>query len=93
MLNWWNSLDALQHFFAYVAIPATLILCIQTVLLLFGLGAGGDGEVDSDTSGLDTGDGTAPDLDAPDLDAPNTEKKATRPRMVKMRSPGSWARS
>ena len=72
MLNWWNSLDALQHFFAYVAIPATLILCIQTVLLLFGLGAGGDGELDSDTSGLDTGDGTAPDLDAPDADVPDS---------------------
>lgn len=72
MLNWWNSLDALQHFFAYVAIPATLILCIQTVLLLFGLGAGGDGEVDSDTSGPDTGDGTAPDLDAPDTDVPDS---------------------
>lgn len=72
MLNWWNSLDALQHFFAYVAIPATLILCIQTVLLLFGLGAGGDGELDSDTSGLDTGDGTAPDLDAPDTDVPDS---------------------
>ena len=73
MLNWWNSLDALQHFFAYVAIPATLILCIQTILLLFGLGAGGDGDLDSDTSGLDTGDGTAPDLDAPDLDTPDTD--------------------
>ena len=72
MLNWWNSLDALQHFFAYVAIPATLILCIQTVLLLFGLGAGGDGDLDSDTSGLDTGDGTAPDLDAPDTDVPDS---------------------
>ena len=72
MLNWWNSLDALQHFFAYVAIPATLILCIQTVLLLFGLGAGGDGELDSDTSGLDTGEGTAPDLDAPDTDVPDS---------------------
>lgn len=72
MLNWWNSLDALQHFFAYVAIPATLILCIQTVLLLFGLGAGGDGELDSDTSGLDTGDGTAPDLAAPDTDVPDS---------------------
>ena len=73
MLNWWNSLDALQHFFAYIAIPATLILCIQTILLLFGLGAGGDGNLDSDTSGLDTGDGTAPDLDAPDLDTPDTD--------------------
>ncbi len=73
MLNWWNSLDALQHFFAYVAIPATLILCIQTILLLFGLGAGGDGDLDSDTSGLDTGDGTAPDLDAPDLDTPDAD--------------------
>lgn len=72
MLNWWNSLDALQHFFAYVAIPATLILCIQTVLLLFGLGAGGDGDLDSDTSGPDTEDGTAPDLDAPDTDVPDS---------------------
>lgn len=78
MLNWWNSLTALQHFFAYVAIPATLILCIQTILLLFGLGAGGDGDLDSDTSGLDTPDLDAPDLDAPDLDTPDLD------------APGGW---
>lgn len=38
MLGWWESLTALQRIFAAAAIPATLILLIQTALLLAGMG-------------------------------------------------------
>ncbi len=48
MIQWWQSLTLAQEIFAYVAIPATLLLIIQTVLLLLGLG-----EHDSD---IDVGD-------------------------------------
>lgn len=41
-MDWWNELTGLQQFFASVAIPATLVMVVQLVLLIFGL-AHGDG--------------------------------------------------
>ncbi len=35
---WWEELSVLQQIFACVAIPATILLVLQTLLLLFGLG-------------------------------------------------------
>ncbi len=52
MTAWWEALTAFERIFAYMAIPASLLLVIQTVLLLLGLGDNGDGDLDSDTSGL-----------------------------------------
>lgn len=48
--NWWEGLTLLQQCFAVIAIPATVILLLQTVLLLFGLGGhdADHGEVDAD---------------------------------------------
>ena len=48
---WWDALDILGKIFALIAIPSTLILIIQTVLTLIGIGN-------------DTPDG--PDVDTPD---------------------------
>ena len=49
MLNWWNSLIPAQQILALIAIPSTLILLIQTVMVLFGFADGGDGgDVDAD---------------------------------------------
>jgi membrane protein implicated in regulation of membrane protease activity len=54
---WWESLSQIQRAFAYVAFPATIILILQTLLVLFGLGendadssadAGADVDVDVD---------------------------------------------
>lgn len=53
--DWWNALSLLQQSFAVVAIPATVMLILQTVLLLFGLGGGHDadhGEFAEDHSAL-----------------------------------------
>lgn len=55
MLNWWNELMLAQQIFALIAIPSTLILVIQTILLLFGIGDG-DGDADIDVDGIETGD-------------------------------------
>jgi len=52
---WWESLSPLQHFFAYFAFPASILLVLQTLLTLFGLG-------DDDASGLDADAGA--DVDA-----------------------------
>lgn len=50
-LSWWEALSTLQQVFACMAIPATVILLLQTILLLFGVG--GDHDADGAESGLD----------------------------------------
>lgn len=53
MIEWWNSMDIVGQIFALIAIPSTLVLVVQTVLLLIGIG-----NDDFDADGLDIdGDG------------------------------------
>lgn len=51
MQAWWDALDILGKTFALIAIPSTLILVIQTVLMFIGIGSGGTAD------GADIGDG------------------------------------
>jgi len=44
MINWWNSLELISQIFACIAIPATLVLLIQTIMMFIGL------DTDSDAS-------------------------------------------
>lgn len=61
MTEWWEALTAIQKGFALVAVPATLLLVLQTILLLVGLGQGdADVDVDTDSDGIE--------LDDPDTD-------------------------
>ena len=53
MFEWWNSLGITMQVFYCIAIPATLIIVIQTILLMIGIGHGGEGVEFSDTSGID----------------------------------------
>lgn len=53
MIIWWNSLELAQQIFALVGIAGTVVLLIQTIMLLFGLGGDGDADADID----DVGDG------------------------------------
>lgn len=46
MVSWWNSLSLSGQIFAAVAIPATAVMLVQTILLLIGIGV--DGDVDGD---------------------------------------------
>lgn len=48
MFQWWESLSMFSQVLACMAIPATLILLIQTIMMLIGLGSGGDGDIDTD---------------------------------------------
>ncbi len=62
---WWNGLGLTRQILYCVAVPASLILIIQTILMLLGMGHGAEGFNPSDTSGLDGGlDGG---LDSPDF--------------------------
>lgn len=56
MLAWWETLETVQRVFALIAIPSTLIMIIQTVMLTFGWIGDGDVDVDDDVD-LDDGDG------------------------------------
>ena len=46
MVEWWYSLETISQVFACVAIPFTLLLLIQTVMLFFGWGDSGADGVD-----------------------------------------------
>ena len=57
MINWWNELDLIQQIFALIALPSTVLIIVQTVLLLIGIGADSDADVDADDiDGLDLAD-------------------------------------
>lgn len=60
MSEWWSALPVLAQVFYLFAIPSTIILLIQTILLF--LGGGGDA-LDSDTSGLGDGASFGEDAD------------------------------
>ena len=51
MVNWWNSMDLVGQIFALIAIPATLVLVVQSVMLLFGIG-GEEGGIDLNGDGI-----------------------------------------
>lgn len=59
MIEWWNSLSIISQVFYCIAIPSTLVLLIQTILLFLGLdddgaddlSGGGDIEVSADVDG------------------------------------------
>ena len=74
IIDWWNSLSIASQIFACVAIPATLVLIIQTILMFIGFGGDADGidggDVDVDGAGdvPDVeGDGVFGDGDAPEI--------------------------
>ena len=51
--KWWGNLDGFEQVMFCVAIPATVILLIQVLMLLFGFGHDGTGINPSDASGID----------------------------------------
>lgn len=64
MALWFESLTAIERFFAYAAIPATLILIIQTILLIFGLFGDSDADFDADADDPTDGDSMADAADS-----------------------------
>lgn len=55
MLDWWNGLSYVSQIFAVIAIPATVIMLLQAILALIGVGI--DHDVDFDGHLDATGDG------------------------------------
>ena len=55
MIQWWNELEVVQQVFALVAIPSTLIMIIQTVMLVIGMAQDADLDIDDVPETLDDG--------------------------------------
>ncbi len=55
MLTWWGTLTLLQKVLALVAIPSSLVLVLQTILMLVGLGSHGDVDAGHDAMDGDVG--------------------------------------
>ena len=68
MVEWWNALSLMQQIFACLAIPATVVLIVQTILLLFGIGDGG-ADIDGGGMGADAPD--VSDFDGAHTDVPD----------------------
>ncbi len=76
IIEWWNSLSLAAQIFYCIAVPSTLVLVIQTILMFIGLGEDADGDVGTDTdvdvpddiSDTDTDGGFDEDLDPNGLD-------------------------
>ena len=58
-INWWNSLGIAAQIFYCIAIPSSLVLIIQTLLMFLGIGDDADADVDldADASDVDLADG------------------------------------
>ena len=63
--EWWDGLQLAEQILYCIAVPATLILIIQLILMLIGMGDSGAGINPSDTSGLDLPEGLD-GVDVPD---------------------------
>lgn len=61
MTEWWEALSSLGKVFACIAIPATLVLLIQTILSIIGL-SGSDGDADVPDGGIDIDGDGIPDV-------------------------------
>lgn len=65
LVEWWNSLDLALQIFYCIAIPATLVLLIQTFLMFIGIG---DGDADFDAPDVDFNSDGIPDNIDMDID-------------------------
>lgn len=61
IFEWWNSLSLAAQIFYCIAVPSTLVLVIQTILMFIGMGEDADGDVGADTDVDADFDGDIPD--------------------------------
>ncbi len=67
MIAWWNSLGLISQIFYCIAVPSTLVMLIQTIMLLVGMGQDADFSADGDVSDISDADiGDVPDADSID---------------------------
>lgn len=57
IIDWWNSLGIAVQVFYCIALPSTLFLLIETILMFIGMGEGADGVDGDGIDSLDASDG------------------------------------
>ena len=62
MIDWWNSLSIISQVFYCIAIPSTLVLLIQMIMMCIGMGDDGAADTDIPDGDVDV------DVDLPDAD-------------------------
>lgn len=70
LVEWWNSLGLASQILYCIAIPATLVLLIQTLFMFFGVDDSADGDVEIDAPDTDFDDGVFgedSDIDVDDI--------------------------
>lgn len=73
IFEWWNSLSLAAQIFYCIAVPSTLVLVIQTILMFIGMGEDADGDVGADTDVDADFDGDIPDGDESFLNSVDAE--------------------
>ena len=73
LATWWSGLDLFTQILYCVSIPSTLILIIQTILIIMGFGNGGPDMNLSDTSGFELPDCDCGMCDPTDIDLSGTD--------------------
>lgn len=65
IIEWWNTLSIAVQVFYCIAVPSTLLLIIQTVLMFIGIGDNGEADIEADSS-IDEIGGNEVDIDPDD---------------------------
>ena len=58
--TWWNEIGLVGQIMACAAIPMTVVMILQFVLMIIGIGVDGDTDTDFDDGVIDTGAETSP---------------------------------
>lgn len=90
MGEWWDALSTLQKIFAGIALPATLLLIIQTVLVIIGIGGGADTDGVDGIDGADGIDGVD-DADGGGADGPDGLSLFSVRGIIGFLCVGGWA--
>lgn len=62
VIQWWDSLSLVTQIFYCIALPSTLVLLLQTVLMFVGIGSDSDGDFSLDHSVGDVESSDLPEL-------------------------------
>jgi membrane protein implicated in regulation of membrane protease activity len=67
MIEWWNSLGLASQILYCIAVPSTLLLLIQTLLMFFGVDDNAETDVELDSPDLEVGEVDIPDAELSEL--------------------------
>jgi hypothetical protein len=88
--EWWSGLSLVGQIMACAAIPMTVVMFLQLILMIIGVGFGGEADGGVDDGGIDTTAETTPP-DSKGYGTPSTFKLFTIRGIVAFFALGGWA--